>query len=62
MASGDFFGLYKNCQQYLNTLSSITAQASQAQYKAALARLFERYDFLVSPRDGTGLSDVAAGY
>ncbi|GGL38139.1 amidohydrolase [Pseudomonas brenneri] len=27
----------------------IRAQASQAQYKAAMARLFERYDLLVSP-------------
>lgn len=27
----------------------IRAQASQAQYQAAMARLFEHYDFLVSP-------------
>ena len=40
MASGEFFGLYKNRQQYLNTLSSITAQASQVATIGLINQLF----------------------
>ena len=38
----------------------IRAQAGQEQYKAAMARLFERYDFLVSPSVPVTATEVDA--